>query len=129
MIRHQDVTHQGKLIARPDLTQNFHDDVSIARGSQEFAPLIARERDEVQIALANTAFEMVRHRSRAERPTLENHKGRPPGLPNANAVVISFGSIRCSMSQTSKGCATRGGICSPRLKNASDSSSSKRTAF
>lgn len=70
MIRHENVTDNPQLEACAHLAENTYSNIFVFDRSEEFAPLVASERNEMEILAASDALELVGHKK--ESPTLAN---------------------------------------------------------
>ena len=69
VLRHDHVAYERKPVPCSNFLKNLHRKISRPNRSQQGPSLIATECDEMQVAAAHDAFQVLRHRSE-EAPTL-----------------------------------------------------------
>ena len=102
VVGHEDVTDEKEVEARADFSEDLHCDVFASHGGEEFPSLIASECDEVQVAAADDAFEVVRHKKEAEPTLADPARVGHPTVVLVNAEGISYAGILCVASVKGK---------------------------
>jgi len=109
VIWHEDVADKPQVEACSYFAQNPYSHIFVFDGSEEFAALVARERNEVKIPAASDALEIVGHKQEEPHPR-KHREGRPLTVALVNVCVTFYSGILpvgMRNAAKSKGCATR----------------------
>ena len=75
MLGHEDIADQCKTIACSEIVEDVYGEIPGVGCSEQSAPAIATEGDEMQVAEVGDSSKTLRHRSEDRGPPFENRKG------------------------------------------------------
>src|SRR5690349_4372613 len=88
MFWHDDIADESEAATSSNLLEDLHGKTPATSGGEEWPSLVTAKGNEVKIAAANNALEILGHR-REEGPTLcKTTKGRPPREVLYHCVVL-----------------------------------------